>query len=62
MLTAPAVALALHAPTGLAWHIPALFDAALADEPLHAVQNAMFFDARSVDWMQWQSPANSLFS
>jgi putative membrane protein len=44
------VALALHAVTRIAWHVPALFDAALADDRLHAVQHLMFFATAALFW------------
>jgi putative membrane protein len=49
-LTAPVVALVLHAVTRLVWHVPAVFDAALADERIHAVQHLMFFGTAVVFW------------
>jgi putative membrane protein len=48
--TAPLVALALHAVIRLAWHVPALFDLALADERIHAVQHVTFFGSAVVFW------------
>ncbi|HEY6097814.1 MAG TPA: cytochrome c oxidase assembly protein [Anaeromyxobacter sp.] len=42
-LTAPLVAVVLHAAARWAWHLPALFDAALASRPVHALQHASFF-------------------
>jgi putative membrane protein len=41
--TAPAVALAAHAFARWIWHVPVLFEWALADERVHGVQHAMFF-------------------
>jgi putative membrane protein len=49
-LTSPLMALALHAVVRIAWHVPALFDAALADNRIHAVQHAMFFASAVVFW------------
>jgi putative membrane protein len=49
-LTSPVIALALHAVTRLVWHVPALFDAALADERVHAVQHLTFFATAVVFW------------
>jgi putative membrane protein len=43
LLTAPLVALTLHAVALWIWHMPRLFDAALQDEAMHAVQHACFF-------------------
>jgi putative membrane protein len=50
ILTLPAIALALHAAVRLAWHVPALFDAALADERIHAVQHLSFFVTAVIFW------------
>ena len=50
LVTSPLPALTLHAVTRLAWHIPALFDAALADERIHAVQHLTFFATAVVFW------------
>jgi putative membrane protein len=50
VLTSPVVALALHALTRIVWHIPALFDAALADERIHAVQHLMFVGTAVIFW------------
>lgn len=49
-VTSPVIALAVHAATRLVWHIPALFDAALADDRIHAVQHLMFFVTAAVFW------------
>jgi putative membrane protein len=49
-LTSPLIALALHAVVRWVWHLPALFDAALADERIHAVQHLMFFASAAVFW------------
>jgi putative membrane protein len=49
-LTAPLVALAVHAAVRLVWHIPALFDAALADDRIHAVQHLMMFASAALFW------------
>jgi putative membrane protein len=43
LLTAPLVAIVVHAVTRWAWHLPVLFDAALAHPALHAVQHLSFF-------------------
>jgi putative membrane protein len=50
VLTLPAVALALHAAARVAWHVPALFDAALADERIHAIQHLTFFVTAVLFW------------
>jgi putative membrane protein len=49
-LTSPLIAFALHAVVRWVWHLPALFDAALADERIHAVQHLMFFASAAVFW------------
>lgn len=41
-LTAPLVALLLHAAARWAWHLPRLFDAALANRGIHALQHLCF--------------------
>jgi putative membrane protein len=43
LLTAPLSVLAIHALALWLWHIPALFNAALRDERIHALQHASFF-------------------
>ena len=50
VVTTPLVALVLHAVIRLAWHVPALFDAALADERIHAIQHLGFFITAVVFW------------
>ena len=50
VLTLPAVALLVHAATRWAWHIPSAFDAALADERIHAVQHLTFFVTAALFW------------
>jgi putative membrane protein len=50
VVSSPAIALGLHAVTRLVWHVPAVFDAALADERLHAVQHLSFFVTAAVFW------------
>ena len=49
-LTLPAVALGLHAAARIAWHVPALFDAARADERIHAFQHLTFFVTAVLFW------------
>ncbi|MDB4990670.1 MAG: hypothetical protein JWN04_5848 [Myxococcaceae bacterium] len=49
-LTAPLVALLLHGLVRWLWHIPALFEAALADEWVHGVQHASFFLTALLFW------------
>jgi putative membrane protein len=50
VLTAPLVALLLHAGTRWIWHLPSAFDAALADERIHAFQHATFFVTATLFW------------
>jgi cytochrome c oxidase assembly factor CtaG len=50
VLTAPAVAWALQAVVLLAWHVPALFDAALESEALHALQHICFLGSALLFW------------
>ena len=50
VLTHPVIAIALHAVTRVLWHVPALFDAALADEGVHALQHVTFFATAVVFW------------
>lgn len=49
-LTAPLAVLVLHAAVLWVWHVPALFEAALASEAVHAVQHASFFATASIFW------------
>jgi putative membrane protein len=49
-LTAPVVALVLHAAALWIWHVPRLFDAALAHADLHALQHASFFATAELFW------------
>jgi putative membrane protein len=49
-LTTPLFVLALHALVRWAWHIPALFEAAMRHESLHAVQHLSFFATASLFW------------
>ncbi len=49
-LTAPLVAVCLHAAARWLWHLPLLFDAALASRPVHALQHAAFFFTAVFFW------------
>lgn len=49
-LTRPFIAWAVYAATIWIWHLPALYDAALADEGVHALQHAMFVGAAVLFW------------
>jgi putative membrane protein len=48
--TSPLIALVLHAVVRWVWHLPALFDAALADDRLHAFQHLTFFASAALFW------------
>ena len=50
VLTTPVVAWALHGLTLWIWHIPALYDAAVASEGLHAFQHATFVGTSILFW------------
>jgi cytochrome c oxidase assembly factor CtaG len=49
-LAAPGAAFCLHALALWVWHIPLLYDAALADDRLHALQHASFFLTGVIFW------------
>lgn len=49
-LTIPVVAWALHGLTLWIWHLPALYDAAVASEGIHALQHAMFVGTSVLFW------------
>jgi putative membrane protein len=49
-LTAPLVAWAVHGLAVWVWHIPSLYDAAVADEGIHALQHAIFVGTSSLFW------------
>ena len=49
-ITAPATVWLLHAVALWIWHVPALFDAALESESLHAVQHLTFFWTAALFW------------
>lgn len=48
--TAPLVAWVLHGASIWIWHLPALYDAAVANEALHAVQHATFVGTSVLFW------------
>jgi cytochrome c oxidase assembly factor CtaG len=48
--TAPAVVWLLHALALWIWHLPSLYDAALADERVHMLQHASFFGSAALFW------------
>jgi putative membrane protein len=49
-VTAPLAAVALHGLVLWAWHAPALFEAALRSENVHAVQHFTFFATAALMW------------
>jgi putative membrane protein len=49
-VTGPFVVLVLHAIVLWAWHIPALFEAALKNDAIHAMQHLMFFVTAALFW------------
>jgi putative membrane protein len=49
-LTAPATAFLLHAAALWIWHVPSLFDAAVAHRGVHALQHASFLLTATVFW------------
>jgi putative membrane protein len=49
-LTAPVSVFVLHAVALWLWHLPALYDAALAHEGIHAVQHLCFFGSAALFW------------
>jgi len=50
VLTAPLVAWALHGLAIWVWHMPALYDAAVGNEGIHALQHAMFVGTSALFW------------
>lgn len=49
-LTHPLVVVLVHAAAIWSWHVPALFEAALASESVHTVQHACFFLTAGLFW------------
>ena len=49
-LTHPVTALLLHAAMRWLWHLPVLFNAALADDRIHAIQHLLFFATAVLFW------------
>jgi putative membrane protein len=49
-LTAPLIAWALHGTVVWVWHIPRLYDLAVRDEAVHALQHAMFVGTSVLFW------------
>jgi putative membrane protein len=50
LLTAPVTAWALHGGAIWLWHLPALYEWAVRDEAVHAVQHAMFVGTSVLFW------------
>jgi putative membrane protein len=50
VLTAPVVAWTLHGLAIWAWHMPALYDAAVGNEGIHTLQHAMFVGTSALFW------------
>ena len=50
VITAPVAAWVLHAAALWGWHLPVLFDAALANEAVHALQHAAFLFTALLFW------------
>jgi putative membrane protein len=48
----PAVSFVLFSTVLLAWHLPALFDATLRSETLHALEHTLFFATAVMFWKQ----------
>jgi len=49
-LTAPATVWLLHAAALWIWHLPSLYEAAVADETIHALQHSCFFGSACLFW------------
>jgi cytochrome c oxidase assembly factor CtaG len=49
-ITAPVSVFLLHAVALWVWHVPALYDAALEHEGIHAVQHVCFFGSAALFW------------
>jgi putative membrane protein len=49
-LTAPLVAILLHAVVRWVWHLPLLFEAALANRGIHAIQHLLFLATAGLFW------------
>lgn len=50
ILTVPAIATVMHSLVIWTWHVPAMFDAALASPWLHALQHASFLLSATIFW------------
>lgn len=56
VLAHPAVALPLWAVNLCAWHVPALYDAALRHDAVHACQHVLFFSCGALMWVALFEP------
>jgi putative membrane protein len=50
VLTLPVIAWALHGVTVWVWHVPALYEAAIRDESIHAIQHITFVGTAALFW------------
>jgi putative membrane protein len=50
VLTSPPMAFCLYGLALWVWHLPALYDAALADDAIHTVQHLCFFGTAALFW------------
>jgi putative membrane protein len=50
IVTAPAAVWLLHALALWIWHLPSLYEAAVADETIHALQHSCFFGTACLFW------------
>ena len=62
VLAHPAVAVAVYVVTMLAWHVPALYDAALRDSTVHIAEHMCFLSAGCLYWWHLLSPVRSRIS
>jgi putative membrane protein len=56
-VTRPLVAFGLWAGTLAFWHVPAVYEATLASEPIHILEHASFVLAGTLAWIQIVDPA-----
>lgn len=59
VLSRPAIAWPLGVVTMLAWHVPVLFNAALASDPLHVIQHLSFLITGTIFWWPILMPLDS---
>jgi cytochrome c oxidase assembly factor CtaG len=58
MLTRPLTAFAIWAGTLALWHVPAVYDAAVASVPLHELEHVSFALAGTLAWLQIVDPVH----